>query len=45
MVRADSGILKADILTAINQVQEAQLVLSDRLFVLESLLEDMTEEN
>lgn len=39
----DAGIFKADILTAINQVQAAQVALSDRLFVLENLLEAAEE--
>jgi hypothetical protein len=40
----DAGVFKADVLQAVGQVLEAQRVLSDRLFVLESLLEATTEE-
>ena len=39
----DAGIFKADITQAMNQVLAAQRELSDRLFVLESLLEGAVE--
>jgi hypothetical protein len=35
----DAGIFWADILQAMNEIRQAATVLSDRLFVLESLLE------
>jgi hypothetical protein len=35
----DTRVFRSDILQAMNQVQAAQRDLSDRLFVLESLLE------
>jgi hypothetical protein len=40
----DAGLFRSDILQAMNQVQSAQMALSDRLFVLESLLEAATDE-
>jgi hypothetical protein len=40
----DAGIFRADVLQAMNQVLSAQRDLSDRLFVLESLLEAATDE-
>ncbi len=40
----DAGIFRADVLQAMNQVLAAQRELSDRLFVLESLLEAATDE-
>ncbi|MEN6600679.1 MAG: hypothetical protein ABFC21_09750 [Rectinema sp.] len=40
---SDAGIFRVDILQAITQVQAAQKDLSDRLFVLESLLESSME--
>jgi hypothetical protein len=40
----DAGLFRADILQAMNQVQAAQRDLSDKLFVLESLLEAAIEE-
>jgi hypothetical protein len=42
-VLPDARIFKADVLDAINQVQAAQRDLSDRLFILESLLEAVDE--
>jgi hypothetical protein len=40
----DARLFKTDILDAMNQVQAAQRDLSDRLFVLESLLEAAMED-
>jgi hypothetical protein len=40
----DAGLFRADILQAMNQVQAAQRDLSDRLFILENLLEAATDE-
>ncbi len=40
----DAGIFRADVLQAMNQVLAAQRELSDRLFILENLLEAATVE-
>jgi hypothetical protein len=40
----DTGVFRSDILQAMNQVLSSQKDLSDRLFVLENLLEAATDE-
>ena len=40
----DAGLFRADILQAVNETRQAATVLSDRLFVLESLLEGAAED-
>jgi hypothetical protein len=41
---ADTRLIKSDILTAISEARQAQNIFSDKLFILENLLEAATEE-
>jgi hypothetical protein len=41
---ADTSLIKSDLLTAINEARQAQNIFSDKLFILENLLEAATEE-
>lgn len=40
----DTRVYPSEILTAINQTRQAATVLSDKIFVLENLLEAVTDE-
>jgi hypothetical protein len=41
----DAGLFRADILQAMNETRQAAMVLSDRLFILENLMEAVEEDS